>query len=68
MKQDKGHVVVIMDKLKYHKLCLMILGNGNFKRLDNDPTKKNKNNTLNLTLTISLPDEEAPQRSVKIKI
>ena len=43
MKQDKGREVVIMDKSKYDKICLMILQNGNFKKLDNDPTKKKKN-------------------------
>ena len=42
MKQDKGREVVIMDKSKYDKICLMILQNGNFKKLDNDPTKKKK--------------------------
>ena len=42
MKQDKGRVVAIMDKAKYHQKCLMILENGNFKTLDHDLTKKHK--------------------------
>ena len=40
MKQDKELGVVIMDKLKYHEKCLMILGNENFIKLDRNPTNK----------------------------
>ena len=40
MKQDKELGVVIMDKLKYHEKCLMILENENFIKLDRNPTNK----------------------------
>ena len=40
MKQDKERGVVIMDKLKYHEKCLMILENENFIKLDRNPTNK----------------------------
>ena len=40
MKQDKERGVVIMDKLKYHEKCLMILENENFIKLDRSPTNK----------------------------
>ena len=40
MKQDKGRGVEIMDKLKYHEKCLMIIENDNFKTLRHETTKK----------------------------
>ena len=40
MKQDKELGVVIMDKLKYHEKCLMILENENFIKLNRNTTNK----------------------------
>ena len=40
MKQDKERGVVIMDKLKYHEKCLMILENENFIKLNRNTTNK----------------------------
>ena len=40
MKQDKERGVVIMDNLKYHEKCLMILENENFIKLNRNTTNK----------------------------
>ena len=40
LKQDKGRGVVLMDKNKYTEKCMLLLNTKQFKKLDNDPTKK----------------------------
>ena len=40
MKQDKGKGVVIMDKRKYQEKCLVLLNTDQFRKLNQDPTKK----------------------------
>ena len=39
LKQDKSRGVVLMDKNKYNKKCMLLLNTKKFKQLDNDPTK-----------------------------
>ena len=39
LKQDKGRVVIILDRKNYIQKCVSILNTSQFRKLDNDPTK-----------------------------
>ena len=39
LKQDKGRVVIILDRKSYIQKCVSILNTSQFRKLDTDPTK-----------------------------
>ena len=39
LKQDKGRVVIILDRKNYIQKCVSILNTSQFRKLDTDPTK-----------------------------